>query len=124
MNPMAQKVLEQDPDPRETRKRIEAVISAEADAWSYPRRVELRRDGFDCERSEVRKQRTAYVTRCLAEHDGLVVAVTHYVCEYADEIRAFMSEGRHYSVPGADDYGRSDTCPNLRSPSSGSDLSW
>ena len=117
MNAVTQKFLEQDPDLREARECIEAVISTEASVRSCPALVELRRDGFDCERwnrlhPEVKEQRVPYVTRCLAEHDDPVVTGTDYLREYADEIRGFMPNGTHYTVLGADGYGHNDTHPN------------
>ena len=43
-----------------------------------------------------------------------MVAATDYVREYADQIRAFMPQGRKYVVLGTDGYGRSDTREHLR----------
>ncbi|HWG09975.1 MAG TPA: pyruvate dehydrogenase (acetyl-transferring), homodimeric type [Rhodanobacteraceae bacterium] len=90
-----------------------------ADIWSCPSFVELRRDGFDCERwnrlhPETKQQRTPYVAQCLAGRDGPAVAATDYVREYADQIRAFMPDGKRYVVLGTDGYGRSDTREHLR----------
>ncbi|MGB8714850.1 MAG: pyruvate dehydrogenase (acetyl-transferring), homodimeric type, partial [Rhodanobacteraceae bacterium] len=94
-------------------------FGVEADIWSCTSFTELRRDGFDAERwnrlhPQAKKPRTAYVTECLEGHAGPVIAATDYVREYADQIRAFMPEGRHYTVLGTDGYGRSDTRECLR----------
>ncbi len=94
-------------------------FGVEADIWSCTSFSELRRDGFDAERfnrlhPQAKKPRTAYVTECLEGHAGPVIAATDYVREYADQIRAFMPEGRHYTVLGTDGYGRSDTRECLR----------
>jgi pyruvate dehydrogenase E1 component len=43
-----------------------------------------------------------------------VIAATDYVREYADQIRAFMPDGKKYTVLGTDGFGRSDTRENLR----------
>ncbi len=60
------------------------------------------------------KQRTPYVTECLADRQGPVIASTDYVREYADQIRAFMPDGKKYTVLGCDGFGRSDSRENLR----------
>ncbi|MEP6938247.1 MAG: pyruvate dehydrogenase (acetyl-transferring), homodimeric type, partial [Rudaea sp.] len=88
------------------------------DIWSCPSFSELRRDGFDAERwnrlHPEGKQRTPYVTECLADRQGPVIAATDYVREFADQIRAFMPDGKKYTVLGCDGFGRSDTRENLR----------
>src|SRR6185312_4261819 len=80
---------------------------------------ELRRDGFDCERwnrlhPESKDPRVPYVTRCLEKREGPAIAATDYVREYADQIRAFVPQGKRYVVLGTDGYGRSDTREHLR----------
>ena len=45
---------------------------------------------------------------------GPAIAATDYVREYADQIRAFMPDGKRYVVLGTDGFGRSDTRANLR----------
>ncbi|GAB3024315.1 pyruvate dehydrogenase (acetyl-transferring), homodimeric type [Oleiagrimonas citrea] len=95
-------------------------FGVEADIWSCTSFSELRRDGFDAERwnrlhPEAKKPREAYVTQCLKDRAGPVIAATDYVREYADQIRAFMPDGKHYTVLGTDGYGRSDTREHLRS---------
>jgi len=98
---------------------LEQEFGVVADVWSCPSFIELRRDGFDCERwnrlhPETKDQRAPYVTQCLAERDGPAIAATDYVREYADQIRAFMPQGKKYVVLGTDGYGRSDTREHLR----------
>ncbi|HTA64718.1 MAG TPA: pyruvate dehydrogenase (acetyl-transferring), homodimeric type, partial [Xanthomonadaceae bacterium] len=90
-----------------------------ADIWSCPSFTELRRDGFDAERHnrlhpEAKKPQVAHVTACLAERAGPAIAATDYVRAYADQIRAFMPDGKRYTVLGTDGFGRSDTRANLR----------
>ncbi|MGA9342719.1 MAG: pyruvate dehydrogenase (acetyl-transferring), homodimeric type [Rhodanobacteraceae bacterium] len=106
----------------------EAVAAAElldrefgvtADIWSCPSFNELRRDGFDAERwnrlhPAAKKPRRPYVTACLAEREGPVIAATDYVRAYADQVRAFVPQDKRYVVLGTDGYGRSDTRANLR----------
>jgi pyruvate dehydrogenase E1 component len=90
-----------------------------ADIWSCPSFTELRRDGFDVERynrlhPESKKPRVAHVTACLADRAGPAIAATDYVRAYADQVRAFMPDGKRYTVLGTDGFGRSDTRANLR----------
>ena len=98
---------------------LETEFGVSADVWSCPSFTELRRDGFDCERwnrlhPEGSERRVPYVTQCLAQRDGPAIAATDYVREYADQIRAFIPQGRRYVVLGTDGYGRSDTREHLR----------
>jgi pyruvate dehydrogenase E1 component len=89
-----------------------------ADVWSCPSFSELRRDGFDCERwnrlHPEQAPRVPYVTECLAARPGPVIAATDYVRAFPDQIRAFIPEGKRYTVLGTDGFGRSDTRENLR----------
>ena len=55
-----------------------------------------------------------YVTACLAESTGPIIAATDYVKAFADQVRAFMPAGRTYRVLGTDGFGRSDTRSALR----------
>ncbi len=94
-------------------------FGVDADIWSCTSFSELRRDGFDAERwnrlhPEAKRQHTPYVTECLEGRPGPVIAATDYVREYADQIRAFMPDGKRYSVLGTDGFGRSDTREHLR----------
>jgi pyruvate dehydrogenase E1 component len=97
---------------------LENEFGVVCDIWSCPSFSELRKDGFDAERwnrlhpEEV--PRVAHVTACLEDRQGPVIAATDYVREYADQIRAFMPEGKKYTVLGTDGFGRSDSRENLR----------
>jgi pyruvate dehydrogenase E1 component len=98
---------------------LEKEFGVASDIWSCPSFSELRRDGFDVERWNRlhpmdKKPRKAHVTACLDGRAGPAVAATDYVREYADQIRAFMPDGKRYVVLGTDGYGRSDTRANLR----------
>ena len=98
---------------------LEKEFGVASDIWSCPSFSELRRDGFDTERWNRlhpmdKSPRKAHVTACLEDRSGPVVAATDYVREYADQIRAFMPDGRRYTVLGTDGFGRSDTRANLR----------
>ncbi|MGG4603612.1 pyruvate dehydrogenase (acetyl-transferring), homodimeric type [Paenalcaligenes sp. Me131] len=90
-----------------------------SDVWSVTSFTELRREGLDCERYSLlnpadKKAPVPYVTQKLAETDGPIVASTDYIKAFADQIRAFVPEGRTYRVLGTDGYGRSDYRYKLR----------
>jgi pyruvate dehydrogenase E1 component len=97
---------------------LEAEWKVSADVWSAPSFTELRREGLDVDRWNLLHPedppREPYVTRCLGEHPGPVVAATDYVKAFADQIRAFIPRGREYRVLGTDGFGRSDSRQKLR----------
>lgn len=87
-----------------------------ADVWSITSYAELHRDGSDVLRtnrfSPEKKPVKSYVEKCLADHEGPVIAASDYVRAYADLIRPLIS--RTYVTLGTDGYGRSDTRAALR----------
>jgi pyruvate dehydrogenase E1 component len=89
-----------------------------SDVWSATSFTELRRDGFECERwnrlHPEEPQRDPFVTATLTPHEGPVIAASDYVRGFAEQIRAFIPDGRSYSVLGTDGFGRSDSRRNLR----------
>ena len=98
---------------------LEKEFGVTSDIWSCPSFSELRKEGFDVERWNrlhpmEKKPRKAHVTACLEDRAGPAIAATDYVREYADQIRAFLPDGKHYIVLGTDGFGRSDTRANLR----------
>jgi pyruvate dehydrogenase E1 component len=98
---------------------LEKEFGVASDVWSCPSFNELRRDGFEVERWNRlhpmdATPRQAWVTQCLADRAGPVVAATDYVRGYADQIRAFLPDGKRYVVLGTDGYGRSDSRAHLR----------
>ena len=98
---------------------LEKEFGVASDIWSCPSFAELRRDGFDVERWNRlhpmdKKPRKAHVTACLEGRAGPAIAATDYVREFADQIRAFMPDGKRYVVLGTDGFDRSDTRANLR----------
>jgi pyruvate dehydrogenase E1 component len=87
-----------------------------ADVWSCPSFTELRRDGMEAERWNLlhpeEKPRIPYVTQCLANRAGPVIAATDYMRSFPEQVRAFVP--RRYVTLGTDGFGRSDTRELLR----------
>ncbi len=78
--------------------------------------TELRREGLHLERENnlhpEAVQQVPYVTQCLKDKQGPVIAATDYMREYADQIRGFVP-GKYVTL-GTDGFGRSDTRERLR----------
>jgi pyruvate dehydrogenase E1 component len=95
---------------------LESDFDVAADVWSVTSFTELRRDGIEVERWNMlhptEEPRHAYVSECLGEREGPVVASTDYIRAYPDQIRQWVP-GR-YRVLGTDGYGRSDSRRALR----------
>jgi pyruvate dehydrogenase E1 component len=95
---------------------LESDFGVAADVWSVTSFTELRRDGIDVERwnmlHPIGEPHEAYVTSCLSEREGPVVASTDYIRAFADQIRQWVP-GR-YRVLGTDGFGRSDFRHALR----------
>lgn len=89
-----------------------------ADIWSVTSFTIAAREGQDAEHWNLthsdEERRIPYVTQCLKDTTGPIIASTDYVRAFADQIRAYIPENRRYSVLGTDGYGRSDTRANLR----------
>jgi pyruvate dehydrogenase E1 component len=89
-----------------------------ANVWSCPSFNELAREGQDCERWNLlhptETPRVPFVTQQLQPHAGPVVASTDYMKNYAEQVRAFIPQGRAYKVLGTDGFGRSDFRSKLR----------
>jgi len=87
-----------------------------ADVWSVTSYAELRRDGAAIDRANMMaptaKPKQAYITQCLQDRQGPVVAASDYVRAYADLVRPYIS--KTYVTLGTDGYGRSDTREGLR----------
>ena len=93
-------------------------FSVSAEIWSATSFNELGREGQDVARfnrfNPLAEPRKAFVTEQLEKSSGPIVAATDYIKSYADQVRAFIPEGRSYSVLGTDGFGRSDSRLNLR----------
>jgi pyruvate dehydrogenase E1 component len=88
----------------------------ESDLWSTTSINELRRDAQGVERYNMQhpeaEPQVAYVTECLKDRQGPVIAATDYIRLYADQLREYIPA--RYKVLGTDGYGRSDTRAKLR----------
>ena len=98
---------------------LERDFGVAADVWSATSFTELRREGIDCERWNMlhpteKAARKPYVTHQLERTAGPIIAATDYMRSFADQIRAFIPQGRSYTVLGTDGFGRSDTREALR----------
>ena len=95
---------------------LEEDFDIQADVWSVTSFNELSREGRTTARWNTlhpeEEQKTNYVTQCLKEEKGPVIAATDYVANYADQIREFVPQ--HYVVLGTDGFGRSGTRAQLR----------
>ena len=102
----------------------EALAAAEAleaqgvraNLWSVSSWSELARDGAVCER-EARLTGTSalpYIAAQLQNCGGPIVAASDYVRAVPEQVRAWLPEGRRYTVLGTDGFGRSDTRAKLR----------
>jgi pyruvate dehydrogenase E1 component len=87
-----------------------------AQIWSATSFNELRREALAVERYNLLhpddKPKVSYVTQCLADQKGPVIAATDYMRLYADQIRAYVPA--NYHVLGTDGFGVSDTRARLR----------
>jgi pyruvate dehydrogenase E1 component len=89
-----------------------------ADVWSCPSLTLLARDGQDADRwnltHPLEAPRLPYVTQLLKDTQGPIVATTDYMRLFAEQIRAYIPNGRTYKVLGTDGFGRSDSRVKLR----------
>ena len=96
---------------------LEQDFGVSADIWSATSFSELRRDGVDCARwnrlNPEKQPRIPWVTDCLRDRQGPVVAASDYVRGFADQVRGFIPQD-DYVVLGTDGFGRSDTREELR----------
>ncbi len=95
---------------------LKADFDVAADVWSVTSFGELTRDAANCERNNMllpeKKASVSYISHCLDDHPGPVVAATDYVRAYADLVRPYIE--RTYVALGTDGFGRSDTRQQLR----------
>ncbi|QJY33119.1 pyruvate dehydrogenase (acetyl-transferring), homodimeric type [Diaphorobacter sp. JS3050] len=102
----------------EAQKLLAADWGVQADVWSCTSFNELTREGQDVARwnllHPLETPRVSFVAQQLGKSTGPVVASTDYMKNYAEQIRAFIPDGRSYTVLGTDGFGRSDFRYRLR----------
>jgi pyruvate dehydrogenase E1 component len=95
---------------------LEADFGITADLWIATSLNELAREAQDVERSNrmypTSEPKLPYVTEALSQTTGPVIAVTDYMKNYSEQIRAFVPHPYH--VLGTDGFGRSDSREALR----------
>ncbi len=87
-----------------------------SDVWSVTSFNELARDGQHIRRWNMlhpeENEKECYVTACLKDRKGPVVASSDYIKLYGEQIRSYVPTD--YTVLGTDGFGRSDTREKLR----------
>jgi pyruvate dehydrogenase E1 component len=95
---------------------LESKYHVAADVWSVTSYTELYRDGHRCERWNMlhpgEPAREPYVTECLKNAPGVLVAASDYVKAMPDAIDRWLP--RPLTALGTDGFGRSETRAALR----------
>jgi pyruvate dehydrogenase E1 component len=95
---------------------LETKYNVAADVWSVTSYKELYFDGIETERwnrlHPGEKQRVPYVTKCLADAPGVLVAASDYLKTLPNMISKWMP--RHLASLGTDGFGRSEGRTSLR----------
>jgi pyruvate dehydrogenase E1 component len=95
---------------------LESKYNVGADVWSITSYGELYRDGHACERWNLlhpgEKERVPYITTCLKDAPGVLVAASDYVKALPDSIDRWLP-GRLVAL-GTDGFGRSENRACLR----------
>ena len=95
---------------------LEREYGVAADVWSATSYKELRRDALACQRRAMLNPQqpppAPYVTRCLADTVGPIVAASDYVKMLPDSVARWMP--RAFSSLGTEGFGRSDNRRALR----------
>ena len=96
---------------------LEKDWNVSANVWSATSVNELVREGMDVDRYNrlhpTAEKKRSYISECMDEQDGVVVASTDYMRLYAEQLRPWIKQ--RYVVLGTDGFGRSDTRERLRS---------
>jgi pyruvate dehydrogenase E1 component len=100
----------------EARRLLSVDWGVEADVWSVTSYKSLREDAISVERwnrlHPGEPERVPFVTECLAESGGPIVAVTDFMRSVPDQVSRWMP--RRFTSLGTDGFGRSDTREVLR----------
>ena len=90
--------------------------NVDVDVWSVTSYSELRKDGDEKKRWNIlhpeEKPKIAYVTSCLSNEQGPVVAISDYVKLVAEQIAPFVPQ--NFTALGTDGFGRSEARTELR----------
>jgi pyruvate dehydrogenase E1 component len=104
------------PEAIKAQKMLEEKYGVAADVWSVTSYKELYRDGNACERWNMlhpaEPPRVPYVTRCLADAPGVLVAASDYVKALPNSIAKWFP--RPLVALGTDGFGRSEGRRSLR----------
>lgn len=95
---------------------LEHDFGIAADVWSATSFNELKRDAEKVARQQslsLDYSTKSYLTECLEQMSGPIVAATDYIRAYPEQIRAYV-KSTDYHVLGTDGFGRSDTREALR----------
>ena len=96
---------------------LEKDWNVSANVWSATSVNELVREGMDVDRYNrlhpTAEKKRSYISECMDDQDGVVVASTDYMRLYAEQLRPWIKQ--RYVVLGTDGFGRSDTRERLRS---------
>ena len=96
---------------------LEKDWNVSANVWSATSVNELVREGMDVDRYNrlhpTAEKKRSYISQCMDDQDGVVVASTDYMRLYAEQLRPWIKQ--RYVVLGTDGFGRSDTRERLRS---------
>jgi pyruvate dehydrogenase E1 component len=97
-------------------EQLESDWGVAADIWSVTSFNELRREGLEIERENMlnpeKDPKQTYITQCLKDREGPVIAATDYMKAFAEQVRGYIPTD--YRVLGTDGFGRSDSRENLR----------
>jgi pyruvate dehydrogenase E1 component len=95
---------------------LESKYNVSADVWSVTSYTELYRDGHASERWNMlhpgETPRVPYVTQCLKDAQGVLIAASDYVKAMPDSVDRWLP--RPLTVLGTDGFGRSETRAALR----------
>ncbi|MEC9376246.1 MAG: pyruvate dehydrogenase (acetyl-transferring), homodimeric type [Pseudomonadota bacterium] len=95
---------------------LESEYNIDVDVWSVTSYSEIRRDGIDCNRWNIRhpdkKPRVPYVLNAFSDLEGPFIAASDYMRIIPDQIREWVP-GK-FIVLGTDGFGRSDSRQALR----------
>ncbi len=95
---------------------LESKYNIAADVWSVTSYTELYREGHACERWNMlhpgQTPRVPYVSQCLADAQGVLIAASDYVKALPDSIDRWLP--RPLTALGTDGFGRSESRASLR----------